>query len=78
MSQNIMGRDLQFRNIYGEWVDCESIYEYRIKPKTKIVRFRNYLDYECNIQVALRDISESCKFAQWIGDWQEIEVPIEA
>lgn len=73
--KRIMGRELQRKNIYGEWIDCESTTEYRIKHKTKVVRFRNYLNTDNDICVC----EEGCEPAdevikQLLGDWQEVEV----
>lgn len=61
--------DCVFEN-YPTWSDCEI---YRIKPKTKIVRFRNWISCSGNIYVA----SESEQIGQdhkWLGDWQEVEI----
>jgi len=57
----------------NEWKDlimpeCE----YRLKPKTKVVRFRNYL-YKGQVMVAYQGSGD----IEWIGDWQEVEVPNE-
>lgn len=59
------------------WCDVEPSWEkdreYRIKPKTKTIRFRNYLAYKDEVYVSFDD-SDINGFVQWIGDWQEVEV----
>lgn len=54
-----------------EWIDLYDGYEYRIKPKTKTVRFRNYLSVSDNIKVTTDNAFVPKK---WLGDWQEAEV----
>lgn len=64
---------LQYKTQQGDWRDVNDGYEYRIKPKTKIVRFRNWISCSGNIYVA----SESEQIGQdhkWLGDWQEVEI----
>ena len=53
------------------WSDCEI---YRIKPKTKIVRFRNFLHSIGNVLVSNEDISDRDYFVKWLGDWQNVEI----
>ena len=48
-------------------------FEYRIKPKTKTVRFRNYLNKSGQVKAINRDLPVAY-FDKWIGDWQEVEV----
>lgn len=70
------GSELQFKCNNGEWCDCGSLMEYRIKPKTKVVRFRNYLDFAGNVNAT--EDAERCRskfFVKWIGTWQEVEIP---
>ena len=63
----------------NHWVDIEepNFYdddEYRIKPKTKTVVFRNYLD-EYGLVLSLNyGIQEPKSLKQWLGDWQEVEI----
>lgn len=59
--------DCVFEN-YPTWSDCEI---YRIKPKTRIVRFRNWLSEDGNIYAATEDWGQDLK---WLGDWQEVEI----
>lgn len=46
--------------------------QYRIKPKTKTVRFRNYLTI--NNFIAVSHMDNPDYFVKWLGDWQEAEV----
>lgn len=55
-----------------EWIDLYDGYEYRIKPKTKTVRFRNYLTI--NNFIAISRMNNPDYFVKWLGDWQEVEV----
>ena len=49
--------------------------KYRIKPKTKTVRVRNYLDKNGTVQVSLRDrFVQDDNMEKWLGDWQEVEI----
>jgi len=47
--------------------------KYRIKPKTKIIRFRNYISCSGNIYVA-SDSEQIGQDHKWLGDWQELEI----
>lgn len=47
--------------------------QYRIKPKTKTVRFRNYITYSGHI-MAVTDNETAISFKKWLGDWQEVEI----
>lgn len=50
--------------------------EYRIKPKNKTVRFRNYLAYGDEVYVSFDESdTKNNGFIKWIGDWQELEIP---
>ena len=62
---------LQYKTQQGYWRDVIDGYEYRIKPKTKIVRFRNWLSKDGNVYAATEDIAKDLK---WLGDWQEVEI----
>ena len=62
---------LQYKTQQGDWRDVIDGYEYRIKPKTKIVRFRNWLSKDGNVYAATEDIAKDLK---WLGDWQEVEI----
>ena len=47
--------------------------KYRIKPKTKIVRFRSYLDrFFGTVKVVRSGVPSD--LGTWLGDWQEVEV----
>ena len=78
------GAKIQYFDISrNEWLD--TMYnnpswfddtEYRLKPKTTIVRFRNYV-HEGSVKVhspgtAIPPPGEM----KWIGDWQTVEVEI--
>lgn len=64
---------LQFKNGDGEWIDLISDYEYRIKPKTKTIRFRNWISCNGNVYVA-SDIEQIGQNYKWLGDWQNVEI----
>jgi len=52
-------------------------FEYRIKPKTKTVRFRNYLTVHGQpCTTLIKDTEEMVFFKKWIGDWQEVEIEV--
>jgi len=82
------GSEIQF--FADKWIDIEIItsladsVEYRIKPKTQTVRFRNWLskadeiiacygkhEYINNTSDNIQQLSQ---FKQWLGDWQEVEI----
>ena len=65
---------LQYKTQQGYWRDVIDGYEYRIKPKTKIIRFRNFLHSIGIIMATDEDVSKADFFKQWLGDWQEAEV----
>lgn len=65
---------LQYKTQQGDWRDVNDGYEYRIKPKTRIVRFRNYVrdderDFVYSTQI---DINEDGVI--WLGNWQNVEI----
>lgn len=64
---------LQYKTQQGDWRDVIDGYEYRIKPKTKIVKFRNYLD-RCFGTVKVVRSGVPYDLGTWLGDWQEVEV----
>ena len=67
--------ELQFKNSNGEWIDIVSDYEYRIKPKTKTVRFRNWLSADGYVYATQqKDVYKEKYFKEWLGDWQEVEI----
>lgn len=71
------GSELQYKSDDGNWYDCGHT-EYRIKPKTKTVRFRNYIDGEGRVcSWGSDNFNDPVFFTRWIGDWQEVEVPNE-
>ena len=63
---------LQYKTHLGNWRDVTDGYEYRIKPKTKTIRFRNYLT--TNDFVSTSTIDNPDHFKKWLGDWQDVEV----
>ena len=65
---------LQYKTQQGYWRDVIDGYEYRIKPKTKIIRFRNFLHSIGIIMATDEDVSKADFFKQWLGDWQEVEI----
>lgn len=64
---------LQYKTQQGDWRDVNDGYEYRIKPKTKTVRFRNWISCNGNVYVA-SDIEQIGQDHKWLGDWQEVEI----
>lgn len=52
--------------------------QYRIKPKTKTVRFRNFRHNQPGcLGIGLTDNpheEDIAYFIEWIGDWQEVEI----
>lgn len=74
------GAEIQVKLDNSTWGDCigndpawSTGSEYRIKPKTKTVRFRNYIDAEGEVCVTTCE-DKPFYFREWIGDWQEVEV----
>ena len=65
---------LQYKTQQGDWRDVIDGYEYRIKPKTKIIRFRNFLHSIGIIMATDEDVSKADFFKEWIGDWQSVEI----
>ena len=65
---------LQYKTQHGDWRDVNDGYEYRIKPKTKIIRFRNFLHSIGSVMATDEDISDRDYFLKWLGDWQEVEI----
>ena len=65
---------LQYKTQQGDWRDVIDGYEYRIKPKTKTIRFRNYLNKSGLAICVSNDISDKSYFKKWLGDWQEVEI----
>ena len=65
---------LQYKTQQGYWRDVIDGYEYRIKPKTKIIRFRNFLHSIGIIMATDEDVSKADFFKEWIGDWQSVEI----
>ena len=63
---------LQYKTQQGDWRDVNDGYEYRIKPKTRIFRFRNYLATD-NCAYSTRH-DYPINFVKWLGDWQEVEI----
>ena len=69
-----LGLKLQYKTQHGDWRDVDDGYEYRIKPKTKIIRFRNFLHSIGIIMATYEDISDRDYFVKWLGDWQNVEI----
>lgn len=78
------GAVIQYKFV-GEWVTCadDEVPEFcakdielRIKPKTKVVRFRNYDAGSGDIGVAYSSLGDTSAI-KWVGDWQTAEVEIE-
>ena len=65
---------LQYKTQQGDWCNVNDGKEYRIKPKTKTIRFRNYLNKSGLAICVSDDISDKSYFKKWLGDWQEFEV----
>ena len=65
---------LQYKTQQGDWRDVIDGYEYRIKPKTKTIRFRNFLHTGGFVGCFDKDISDMDYFVKWLGDWQEVEI----
>ena len=65
---------LQYKTQQGYWRDVIDGYEYRIKPKTKTIRFRNYLNKSGLAICVSNDISDKSYFKKWLGDWQGVEI----
>ena len=65
---------LQFKIGDGKWIDLISDYEYRIKPKARTVRFRNFLHSIGSVMATDEDISDRDYFVKWLGDWQNVEI----
>ena len=64
---------LQYKTQQGDWRDVIDGYEYRIKPKIKTIRFRNYLDrYFGTVKVVRSGVPSD--LGKWLGDWQDVEV----
>lgn len=76
------GAEIQYKFV-GEWVTCadDEVPEFcakdielRIKPKTRTVKFRNYLTTEGYPDVTL--LQCPTKFKEWLGDRQEVEIEL--
>jgi len=74
------GADIQFQRKDGTWDNVilnmptwSEKETYRIKPKTKTVRFRNYLTLDGLIGSRYTDLQPG-DFVKWLGDWQEVEI----
>ena len=64
---------LQYKTQQGDWRDVIDGYEYRIKPKIKTIRFRNYLDrYFGTVKVVRSGVPSD--LGKWLGDWQDVEI----
>ena len=78
------GAEIEFFDVTcNKWIspDAPTWYEgtqYRIKPKpkTKLIKFRNYLTKTFDVAVFTHKPASGVdiNFLQWLGDWQEVEV----
>lgn len=72
------GAEIEYQRSNGTWEDCEPAWaentNYRIKPKTKTVRFRNFIHTLGFVSSTGCDLSDKDYFKKWIGDWQEVEI----
>lgn len=76
------GAEIQYKSVLtGIWADCTNNRPewsvngvYRIKPKTKTIRFRNYLSINGNVYVSYDNSPVDEFFKKWLGDWQDVEV----
>lgn len=69
--------DIQVRT-GNEWVDNKSpmfvdSVEYREKPKTETVRFKNYINHD-NEACTWHAECAPPNLKEWVGGWQEVEV----
>lgn len=72
------GAEIQYYNRHDKWDNIDTPSwdkenKYRIKPKTKTVRFRNYLNENGGVR-AWSSYGIPDMFVKWLGDWQEVEV----
>ena len=66
---------LQYKTQQGDWRDVIDGYEYRIKPKIKTIRFRNWYHTNGRVYASHSQCEENGPdFVKWLGDWQEVEV----
>lgn len=66
---------LQYKTQQGDWCDVDDGHEYRIKPKARIIRFRNWLSTDGYVYASQqKDIYKEKYFKEWLGDWQEVEI----
>lgn len=79
------GEKIQYRdpaNFGSSWIDYNippgwwEEKEYRIKPKTQIIKYRNYINLQGKIGVAVQGtpIPEERNIAWLSDDWLEVEV----
>ena len=76
------GAEIQYYdNISKQWIETvdnnpswRNSVNYRIKPKIKTIRFRNYLHSIGIIMATDCDISDRDYFKKWLGDWQSVEI----
>lgn len=65
------GSEMQYQDNSGEWHNCTAK-AYRIKPKTKTIRYRNYLTIDGEIDVTYSEaITKMDFFKDWAGEWQK-------
>ena len=75
------GAEIQFQRNDGTWEDVQSnnpVWNvkdtYRIKPKTKTIRFRAGITKKGDVITYQYGRSLVPNFKQWLGDWQEVEI----
>ena len=75
------GAVIQFKGADGVWYDCEMPVwddtEFRIKPKTRTVKFRNW--YSTDGKVYGTYCAGECNnpdFVTWLGDWREVKIEL--
>ena len=77
------GAEIQYyNNVLKKWVETvhndpswRNNVDYRIKPKTKTIRFRNWYHTNGRVYASHSQCEENGPdFVKWLGDWQEVEV----
>ena len=76
IQDTFQGSELQYQTNNGEWHNCGAK-AYRIKPKTKLIRYRTYLTVDGEIEVTYSEAAKRLEvFKEWAGEWQEAIVNI--
>ena len=85
------GAEIEYKAATGVWfpaVKNEPLWgdtiQYRIKPKTKTVRYRTYLSLDFAVKTLSRCESTDLLWCtmpadlrHWLGEWLSVEVPVE-